>query len=330
VRATASALGDVLAAGLSSLRGRPITVRAIERHRLEHASSFAVERLDVVIDDGEHLAVFFKDLHPGNQLVDARRVREMSLDRSRTELDVYKHLLSRWSFGTPRLYAYSWNPDQEEFWLFLECIEGKKVSKLANTQIWRAAARWAARLHVAARAVPHDDLAFLPRIDEQHYRDCARRLAQKLPDLEAQDRELVENALTAYTEAIPRLAALPMGLIHGEYYGKNILASGGDGHWTITAIDWETAAVGPSFLDITSLSTGDWSKEQKDGMRRAYFEQYCAEDGGHMQWDEFEAAIRDLSLYQTVRWVGWWPGRGLKQFDRWIKEMGRVVVETRL
>jgi aminoglycoside phosphotransferase (APT) family kinase protein len=125
-----------------------------------------------------------------------------------------------------------------------------------------------------------------------------------------------------------RLPEYPTSPIHGEYFGKNILAREGTRGWDVFGIDWETAAVGPSFLDIASLSSGDWSMEERRIMRSAYFAEYTERTASRLTWSEFETMIRDLSLYQALRWIGWWPGAGVKQFDRWIRELDLVMREV--
>jgi aminoglycoside phosphotransferase (APT) family kinase protein len=316
----------VLEDGLTRIAGKPVRIRELRRELLSYASSFAAEQVDAVLEDGKHMEVFFKDLHPDHQLVDAQRVRERSLERSWREVEVYRRLLARWSFDTPQLYAVHWDPESDVYWLFLELISGKKVSKLADPAVWHASARWVARFHVTSRRIPADEIAFLPRLDTQHFRECRERLEAKLPELEADDRRLAEDALVLYAAIEPRLTALPQSLIHGEFFGKNIMVRLGAPDRTIAAIDWETAAVGPSYLDIASLSSGDWTPEIKQGMRRAYFDTYQRESGVALDWDQFCDDVLDVSLYQCVRWLAWWPGRAeAKQFGRWMNELTIVL-----
>ena len=321
-----SQIADCLFDGLSRELGRKATIRHIERQRFANASSFAIETLQVTLDDDTQIPVFFKDLNPENQLIDARRVRSLEMERSVRELEVYRRILSRKDFGTPKMYAYRWDAERGLYWLFLEFVEGKKVSKLADPAVWEASARAVARFHHASQSVSIADCPFLPWLDENHYWECFTKVRDKISSLKAKDRQLAEEGLELYRQAIPALLKLPQSLIHGEYFGKNIMF--GPSGSKICIVDWETAAWGPSFLDIASLSTGDWSLEEKTAMRRAYFEEYRT-FAPNVTWEMFLNDVEMLGLYQAIRWIGWWPGEeGVKQFGRWMNELERVLQHT--
>ncbi len=321
---------ETLQEGLSTLRGRTVRIDAIERKFFEDSSSFAAERLCAHLDNGECVKVFFKDLNPENQLQSAQLVRGAKLESGLRELQMYQRVLSKYRIGTPELYASRWEPERRIRWLFLEDAGRWWLNKVADFAPWLAAARWAARFHACVRSLPAAQIDFLPRHDRTFYWSCAETIQGKLPRLDPEDLPTVEKALDHFVGSIDRLLALPTSIIHGEYYGKNIVVRDGNATHAIAAIDWESAAIGPSFLDLASLSAGKWTPEQKHAMRRAYFDEYQLATGQQMAWDAFIDALFDLNIYQALVWLGWWPDRNFsRHFGRWMRELERVM-EDRL
>jgi hypothetical protein len=316
---------ETLEEGLTRRAGKSVRITNLSRQPLGQASSFAAERLQLQLDDRQTMEVFFKDLNPKNQLFHARQVRNVDLERSERELNVYRRVLSKRPFGAPELYAFRWEPSRECLWLFLECIGGKRVSKLPDLEIWTAAAEWAADFHVASNTLSSVEVRFLPRLDYDHFLTCAEMIEEKLPLLAHEDREAIGEALRIYRQSFDRLLSLPQSVIHNEFFGKNIMVRGEDPARLISPVDWETAAIGPSFLDLVSLSSGRWNLPVREKMWRAYFDRFQRQAGASKNWDEFRQDLSYLSVYQVIRWLGWWPDRhSFPQFSRWMEELGRV------
>lgn len=317
-------MAESLSEGLSALRGRTVRVRKVTRAQFDGSSSFQVQRLRVLVND-EWLDVFFKDLNPLHQLIDARLVRNPDLDRSRRELYVYKHLLPGGMLGVPALYGYRWELGKGLLWLFLEHAGPKRLSRLGDLDLWIAAARWSARFHAAAQRLPHEALQGLPRHDGAHYERCAERLEAALGRFGAGQRPLMCSALSRYRASIGALKRLPHGLIHNEYFGKNVVIRPEPAAERIAVVDWETAAIGLLYLDLTSLSSGRWTREQKARMWRGYFEQAQAEGGVVSGWPEFCEALESVALYQALSWLNWWSKGDDAHVSRWMAELGRVM-----
>jgi thiamine kinase-like enzyme len=289
------------------------------------ASSFAAQTLSLRLEDGRALEVFFKDLDPAHQLFHARQVRNGDLERSRRELAMYRHVLSGRAFGTPELYAYRWEPSEGRFWLFIENVAGKKLSKLPELEAWQEAAAWAASFHVRSRTLPPRACEFLPVLDRDHHVRCADRIESKLPALTADARRLISRALDIYRQSIESLLGLPRSVIHNEFFGKNIMLRF-EGEPRIATVDWETASVGPSYFDLVSLSSGRWPFQVRETMWRAYFERYQLEAEIRLDWERFRSDLGILAVYQALRWLGWWPDREIfPQFSRWTDELERVM-----
>ena len=320
-------MADTLEEGLSRLHGRPARIREVRREFLPSSSSFRTERLYVSLDSGKPLRVFFKDLNPEHQTEKARAVRELDLAPSRRELQMYQSVLSPERFGTLQLYASRWEPERGIFWIFLE--DGGRVLLHNHLDLprWTAAARWAARFHAATRNLPDSQTRFLPRYDYAHYCKCVDRVEQILPKLETSEREIVNRGLTCYAKRIDRLSELPQSVIHGQFFGKNVMLRRRKPSPLITVIDWETAALGPSAFDLVSLTSGKWTPQQRQAMQAAYFEQSRAETGHPTDWEAFCQELAVVALYQSLEWLAWWGHhRGLsRHFANFMRELERVL-----
>jgi hypothetical protein len=320
---TTGLMAETLREGLSRLRGRPVTVCAVEREYSARSSSFWAERLRVLLDGGECLPVFFKDLNPRHQVNNASTVRDGGLGPSRRELLMYQQVLSRERLGTPELYAWRWDPEGGLFWLFLEDAGGSWLAWNPDFDIWLAAARWAARFHAQTRR-PAAQADFLGPYGDTQYLDCVERIERKLPHLEAAYRPALRRALDRYRGTTESFRALPHSVIHGEFFGKNIVVRAGDPDRPLAVIDWESAAVGPSYLDLVSLTTGRWQADQKQALWRAYFDRYQAEAGLRLDWGGFCGDLRRLALHHTLKWLAWRPDWDFS-LTKWMGELEQAM-----
>ncbi len=317
---------ETLENAFSGLRGKPVRVRELQREVCEYVSSFQAAHLRVALDTGERIPVFFKDLNPVHQVKTAQKVRGDSLGPSHHEVQVYRQILSRTDLGMPQLYALRWEPDKGIYWIFLEDVGSSRLRDSRNFQRWIPAARWAARFHAVTHDLPHSQTSFLPVWDLAHYRRCAERVSGMLPELNARDRVLVSQALEHYDSRIGWFAALPKTVIHGQFFGKNIMLRARRGDRMFAVIDWETAALGPSGFDLVSISSGRWTDDQRHAMWRAYFDEFKACAGLSQSWDNFCKELREVEMYQALEWLGWWRNRSVSHnFGKWVKELGRIV-----
>jgi len=319
---------ETLEDGLSRLRGRPVRIVEMLREPLPSISSFHRERLRVTLDGGKTLRVFFKDLNPEHQTEKARTVRARDLAPSLRELRMYQSVLSPQRDGTLYLYASRWEPERGLYWIFLEDGGRTLLHNFVDMGRWTAAARWAARFHAATRSLPDAQTEFLPRYDEAHYRGCLDRVEKILPNLGAPERELVRCGLDCYARRIKWLSALPRCVIHGQFFGRNIMLRRATGDRRIIVIDWETAAVGPPTFDLVSLTAGKWTEEERRAMRAAYFEEYRAV-GQRLDREAFRRELAGVSLYQSLEWLAWWGRyRALSRgFATFRNELERVLEE---
>ncbi len=317
-------MAESLAEGLSELRGRAVNVQRVERTPFRGSSSFATARLRVLAD-GEWLDVFFKDLNPLHQLVEARGIRATALERSRRELHVYRHIFRGGYLGAPALLGWRWVPAKGLLWLFLEDVGPKRLSRLGDFSLWVAAARWSARLHAATSCLPADALAPLPKQSADYYQQCAAELEANLPRLPCEHNATLRSALSLYRNLIPRLNDLPHGLVHNEFFGKNVVIRPSPASEPVAVIDWETAAIGPSYIDLVSISTGRWALDQRLEMWRAYFEQAQLASQSLLDWHDFCNDVHAVAVHHAVRWLNWWSNGDDTHIQRWLIELQRVI-----
>lgn len=315
-----------LEAAFSRSQGRPVRIRQLRAELCEQVSSFQAHRLRVTLDTGEQIGVFFKDLNPEHQIQNAQKVRAGDLGPSYLELRVYRHILSRLALGTPQLYAVRWEPKAAIYWIFLEDVGRSRLRDCRTDGPWIAAARWAARFHVAADTLPARCKRFLPVYDRAHYERCAERARGILPGLSLRDRALIARALGHYGERIEWFAKLPRTAIHGQFFGKNIMRRNLRGEQSFAVIDWETAALGPGGFDLVSLSAGHWTPTQRRAFWRAYFDEHQRQSGNAGDWNDFCQELREIEIYQALEWVGWWRNRSTSHnFGRWVEELSRIL-----
>lgn len=315
--------------GLSDLRGRPVRIRALRREFLPTSSSFRTERLLVSLDRGKPLRVFFKDLNPENQLEKARALRPFDLEAGHRELQMYQSILSPERFGTLHLYASRWEPERGRLWVFLEDGGRTLLHDYLYLARWIAAARWAARFHAATRSLPDGQTRFLPPHDGGHYGRCVERVERILPSLDAPERALVEQGVERLGDRMEWLSSLPRCVIHGQYFGENIMWRREKAAQRIAVIDWETAALGPGTFDLVSLSSGKWTKQQRQAMWTAYAEEYQIATGERVDREAFRRELAGVALHHALEWLAWWGRHRTlsKHFANFVREL-RAVLDT--
>ena len=299
----------------------------LDRRYSRLSSTFRTERLRVVLDRTEKpLRVFFKDFDPRHQVSDARAKEPLNRMPARRELDMYRTILSRERFGTLDLYAFRWDPGRARFWVFLEDAGRTRLNDALEFSEWLEAARWVARFHAVTRNLPPVRTRFLPRWNRAHYRRRADRVARLLTTVDAADRDVLRGGLDALTSRLDWFSALPRCVIHGQFFGENIMLRARRAGPRIAVIDWETAALGPSAFDLVSLTTGSWTDAERSAMRRAYFDEYQAETGQVLDWGEFCEELHVMAIYHTLEWLVWWaPHRNVpRRLKRFLRSMQRL------
>jgi len=319
--------------GLSRFRGRAVRIRELHREFSRFSSTFHTERLRVFLGrDKQPLRIFFKDLHPTHQVTDVRASHRPNRTSWRRELDMYRSILSREHFGTLDLYAYRWEPERGRCWLFLEDAGRTPLNDVRDLEEWTNAACWAARFHATTRDLPPGQTRSLPRWDRAHYRRRAEQVARLLPTVNTREREIMRGGLEWLNARLDWFSALPRCVIHGQFFGKNIMLRPRKARPRIAVIDWETAALGPRAFDLASICSGGWSAGEQWAMRVAYVGEHEATTGESMNWDDFCLEARAAGIYHALEWLVWWgPHRAvprrLRRFQRFLRELEMLLDE---
>ena len=316
---------ETLEEGLSHLSGDRVRVRSIRAKELGKSGSFAIHRLTVQLESGDVLPVVFKDLNPLRQVQNAKRIRRLELGRSRREIWMYRHVLPGLAMGTPRLYAYRWEPKRGNLWLLVEDCGPHRLVHRLDLALYEQAAAWVGRFHAATTGTSSDER--LLRYDRAHYERRGRDLEACLERIAEEDRPLVERALARHGTLVQVVDGLPHGMIHGEFFGKNVLVRRDRTTDAIAVIDWETAATGPQYVDLVSISAGRWTRSQRMAMRRAYFDARRSPVAVGVDWRRFNEEVDIVAILQAVSWLGFWVGsdtndtKYASHVSRWIREL---------
>jgi aminoglycoside phosphotransferase (APT) family kinase protein len=217
---------------------------------------------------------------------------------------MYEQVLPQLGLGTPQGYGSRWEPAQGRLWLLMEDVGPHRLARSLDLEAFVHAVSWLARFHAATAGTPPDPR--LLRLDRGHYERMGSRLAAHVHEIPTEDRLLVGRVLGRYDELLGVVDAVPQGLLHGEFFPKNVMIRAGSPG--VAVIDWETAAIGPQYVDLVSMTAGRWSGSQRAAMRRAYFEgrrpagsRAAARDD---EWDCFTCEVNAVAVLQAVCWLG--------------------------
>jgi hypothetical protein len=308
-------LRAVLEQALAEHFGRPCRIARLRRHLSDYSTSFALEELDVRLEDGRRLALIFKDLSRQRLLDGARLVKPVFLYDPVREIETYRRLLAPDRLGTAVCYGAVVDQEAGRYWLFLERVCGQRLSFVGELSTWERVAGYLARLHACFADRPGLPLCMqevpLIRYDRQYYRLWLERalgfVRAARGGVPAAVSCRLERLAGNYDRVVGRLSALPVTLIHGEFYAENVLVHQAGGAWRVCPVDWEMAAVGPGLIDLAALVAGGWSADQRLALVTSYYRTLASEDGQPMSFDDFLAAADLCELHLSVQWLGWSP-----------------------
>jgi Ser/Thr protein kinase RdoA (MazF antagonist) len=281
----------------------PVDGRVVRRARSARASSFALEELDVVTDDGTVVQLVHKDCAPDRMLPDARRARPAFLIEPGREAAMYREVLDAARHGTPRCHATTGPPATPI--LVLERVDGPPIEEVAYGAAWHATVRWLARFHAAfaAGTEPGERLAGAPWL-ARYDRDYFARWPERAIEHVRGDRRAVRLLGTLarrYDPVLDALVAQPRSLVHGDFHPANVLVGAGG---RICTVDWELAGWGPSLLDLASFTSGRWPRTHRRALARSY--RRAVPDA--RRWPDersFVQALDCCQLHLALQWLGW-------------------------
>lgn len=305
-----SELEAELAQALSE-RFRDRRIVTIERSPSPYQSSFMLEEIQVVLDDGTELELIFKNVGPEAMSAGAREVKPGFLYEPRREIETYREILEPADLGTAHFYGAVVNPGRDRYWLFLEKFEGAGLWQFGELEAWEKAARWLAKLHATLASDRRWQQAeYLMQYDGGYYLawlDRARSFADQGRGAgHGGSASRFEWLADRYSEVVERLLALPRTFIHGEFYASNVLVDG-ESPKRVCPIDWEIAGVGPGLIDLAALAGGKWGEDERSSLTAAYHSELAALGAQPPPLSELMEVLDWCRLHLAVRWLGWAP-----------------------
>jgi hypothetical protein len=291
----------------------------LERRESRYRTSFALEEVDVELPDGRTLALMFKNLGPDGLDPVARATKPAFLLDPLREIEVYRDVLAPAALGTPAFHGAS----AQRGWLFVERVRGVELNQVGARTTWEHVARWLAGMHERL-AGDAERASRALRYDAELYALWPRRAA----DLAAARgdgpaAEAIGAIADGYKAVIEQLLALPVTVIHGEFYASNVLVDDPEAPRRVAPVDWEQAAIGPGLIDLAALTAGGWSQDS----RAVIAEAYRSAATTAVAREPFAAALDACRLHLALQWLGWAAGwtPPADQRQDWLGEAVRLA-----
>ena len=235
-----------------------------------------------------------------------------SCDHPLREIATYESILGPCGISAPQFYGRVIDPLRGRYWLFLERVNGSPLTEIGDFDVWRQVSGWLAQMHGrvsrgpalarAAAAVP------LVRYDRAHCRLWIERARSYLVHdaLDQRSRRIRFDWLASrYKAVLDEIAALPTGLMHGEFFASNVLVETAGGKVRVRPVDWERTGIGPALLDLAALTAGTWTDDERTELA----ERYHAElNPGSEDWLPRDVFMRGLDCCRVgiaMQHLGW-------------------------
>ena len=233
------------------------------------------------------------------------------------EAKVYSEVLQPLGTTAPAFYGIYHDKTRGTMWLITEYLPGgSPASWSKDPRAMIRSANWIGRFHALnENRFSSRGLKFLRKYDTKYYVGWADRTNKLFRHWQPQYPWL-STICEEFEALIPRLLEAPKTVIHGEYFGSNIVYQNG----TSRPIDWQSAAIAPGEVDLASL-THSWPRQIVRSCERQYMRSRWP--GGVP--DCFEETLEVARVYMNLRWLGD-PGLMSPLFGR----DGRLVVSKNL
>jgi hypothetical protein len=310
-------------------------IASITRRPSAYRTSFALEELDVILHDGTMLQLIRKDTSQRGLTERARRAKPAFLGDPRREIETYQGILMPSGLSTPTCYGAVADRTADRSWLFLERVPGVELYQVGDRSVWEDAARWLAEFHArfadaGARSAAQSRAPLLV-YDRAYYRLWPARALEFAQGWPVGARQRITWLAERYEPVIDRLVALPLAVIHGEFYASNVLVQEADGGARVCPVDWEMTAIGPGLIDLAAFVAGRWTAAERQRFAVAYYEALPPP----RIWPTVDVLLGDLAfcrLHLAVQWLGWaedWiPPR--EHAQDWLAEAMSLAEELRL
>jgi Phosphotransferase enzyme family len=302
-----------LEAGLVEHLGRRCRIVRCDRRPSAFQTSYALQELDVELDDGVELAVLFKHVGQHALTEAARRIKPAFVLDPQREIEAYRRILAPNGQGTPICYAAVSEPDGGRYWLFVERVRGAHLWQFGELEVWRSVARWLAGFHT--RCAPMTALASYagaPLVhDATFYRTWVERAWRFVSSARGQRTDRLgrfARLVERYDSVVERLEQLPRTLVHGEFFASNVLvaassATRGAPLPRVCPIDWELLGSGPGLFDLAAVTAG-WPADAHDRIALAYFDEQRG-TGWYTSPGDLLEALDVCHLQLSMQMLGW-------------------------
>lgn len=340
-------------------------VQCVQR-QCEYQSSYRLDELDVVLEDGTELALMVKIIGPDGLTAVARAAKPEFLINYEREVAVYRAIrraggdrgegsASRsgsdfglaYFFGAKPVGARpvngnpvnpTHNPQFVNHLLFIERVSGSPLYEHGDFSVWESMMQSLAELHQQLSVLPTHN-CHLVNYDFAYFMLWPRRA---LAFATTQDqRQFLRHINSKYESVAQRLAMMKKSFIHGELYPSNVLVRD-QRDSRFCPVDWELAGYGPAVIDVAALTTGSWSEGQRESLIRTYYQtalaspnddRPAASHGGlHLiepSFSDFMLDVAHARLHLAMQWLGWsqdWTPIPEHAFD-WLGEVRFVTEE---
>jgi hypothetical protein len=288
---------DELEVGLATvLRRNGLTVgrlRLLDRKPNPRNSTFPTEIVSCMADrtgGGETIHLFVKygmeqfDTvygHRGNLLYEGR---------------VYRDVLDGLELSTPKFYGIYKKKFVKAPWLVLEYMSnGHPASWLKDPQAMVRSARWIGKFHAYnENRIRDEKMRFLHRYDRDYFLGWSLRTKKLFQGAHSHFRWLAPLC-DKFERKIPTLLRASQTIIHGEYFGNNVVDQSG----LSRPIDWQSAAIGAGEIDLASL-TNSWINPVAERCER----EYVRSRWRNLPPDSFKETLEVARIYMDLRWLG--------------------------
>jgi aminoglycoside phosphotransferase (APT) family kinase protein len=220
-------------------------IERVERRRHAYISSYDCELITVHLSTGKEFTLFLKDYRVSQKSKDQPELR-----RER-ELLVYRDLLAQTELGTPEYYGSVWDSSAGRFWILLEFVDGFVVQH-QDVEYVLLAAEWLGAMQGFFRQ--HQEMlsacGFLIRQDGAFFRNKAEQALWNVSQISPPSARRLSEIVDGYAQVIEVLEAQPRSLVHGGYIPWHILVDVQRRPVRVCAVDWESAALGPTLYDL--------------------------------------------------------------------------------
>jgi aminoglycoside phosphotransferase (APT) family kinase protein len=225
------------------------------------------------------------------------------------EVEVYRQVLSTLETTTAKFYGAYTAEAPNKIWLILEYLEDCNQLKNApqpSTMI--ESVRWLARFHADTEELfSKETVPFLKYYDVDYYREWTNRTLEFAASKGCRFSWL-PSLCRRWEELMEALLLPPTSIIHGDFYGSNILMRGD----VPFVVDWESAGAAVGEIDL-AFHTEGWPEE---------IVKLCEVEYQKTRWpetppSEFYRRLQVGRLYQQFRWLGdhseWTSTKGFQQ-----------------